>query len=512
MVILEGISNVMLIMCISIITTTITGSIGLLLVSKLQERLEKQGYFRILRELYKIVLIFFTIPIIPIISYIRYTLFPKTYILIAQSGDTLEVKFKPVIFVCTSISAIFSTIVGIIFVMGAFRTVIYSLNYIKELRKYTSQKNICDKNVQQIFDNCKAILNIKRNIPVYTSYRILSPMICGVIYPKIYLPEKNYDNDELETIFIHELVHYLHRDILIKYWIFFISNIHWFNPLTKNLITYMNDYCEKYCDIAAGLKLGMQKYLQQLLRIAQHTNKRKNIVAEDFIRAAVLLVNEECNLLKRARNVQHFVKIKKSGKYYISMILIAILLAVFNCASIYAVDIAVTNGYRIFTEKTNNCYSVAGDEEYRDYIKNIEEDYYKDILQSRKSEKSYILKNNKNMMASIYYDIKCTERKNGFQNCDDYLSYDVCFYISKENIAYPCLVTDLNVDLKIGIIEPNGNKRYIYDSDSRIKNVKDKFFVDQTGLYTIFCEINGASASALNKPGGLGSWIIKDLK
>ena len=204
----------MLIMCISIITTTITGSIGLLLVSKLQERLEKQGYFRILRELYKIVLIFFTIPIIPIISYIRYTLFPKTYILIAQSGDTLEVKFKPVIFVCTSISAIFSTIVGIIFVMGAFRTVIYSLNYIKELRKYTSQKNICDKNVQQIFDNCKAILNIKRNIPVYTSYRILSPMICGVIYPKIYLPEKNYDNDELETIFIHELVHYLHRDIL----------------------------------------------------------------------------------------------------------------------------------------------------------------------------------------------------------------------------------------------------------------------------------------------------------
>ncbi|MBS7240371.1 MAG: M56 family metallopeptidase, partial [Acetatifactor sp.] len=73
---------------------------------------------------------------------------------------------------------------------------------------------------------------IGRVLPVFTGKRVTSPMLIGVVHPKMVFPISmdQWKDEELELIVAHELTHYQNRDILLKWILTAVCCVNWFNP------------------------------------------------------------------------------------------------------------------------------------------------------------------------------------------------------------------------------------------------------------------------------------------
>ena len=87
--------------------------------------------------------------------------------------------------------------------------------------------------------------NIKEN--VYISDVISTPFVLGIIRPKIYLPQ-GLTEQQQNYVITHEKVHIKRGDHIIKLFAFFITCIHWFNPLVWLSFFLMEKDMEMSCD------------------------------------------------------------------------------------------------------------------------------------------------------------------------------------------------------------------------------------------------------------------------
>jgi len=77
---------------------------------------------------------------------------------------------------------------------------------------------------------------------------ISTSMLLGFFNPVILLPNKNFETDELELIFHHELIHYKRRDLYLKLLAVVATSLHWFNPMVYLMSNAMQADCEASCD------------------------------------------------------------------------------------------------------------------------------------------------------------------------------------------------------------------------------------------------------------------------
>lgn len=75
-----------------------------------------------------------------------------------------------------------------------------------------------------------------------------SPMLVGLVQPKILLPEGSYTEEMLQNILLHELVHFRRNDIIYKWFSVAVFSIQWFNPLTYVIRRELGRACELSCD------------------------------------------------------------------------------------------------------------------------------------------------------------------------------------------------------------------------------------------------------------------------
>jgi len=110
------------------------------------------------------------------------------------------------------------------------------------------------KNAVSIADNAmlqdvKSELGIKRKISVRMSPDIKSPLLCGVLFPVVYIPCMDISEKKLRMIFLHELTHYKRRDLIVKWFSIFVNAVHWFNPIAYILTANISEACEVSCDM-----------------------------------------------------------------------------------------------------------------------------------------------------------------------------------------------------------------------------------------------------------------------
>lgn len=96
---------------------------------------------------------------------------------------------------------------------------------------------------------------VKDNI--YETDQIDTPFVCGFLNPKIYIPIGMNDH-ELSYILLHEKIHIMRRDYLIKPFAFMLLIIHWFNPLMWLSYVLMSKDMEMSCDESVINKMGHQ--------------------------------------------------------------------------------------------------------------------------------------------------------------------------------------------------------------------------------------------------------------
>ena len=115
-------------------------------------------------------------------------------------------------------------------------------------------------------------MKIKRNIPVYSSAFLKSPVIVGLFNPRIYLPIRLisdfhvhaeghkgmpkgcFNATDMRYMLLHELQHYRHKDALASYLMNFFGVLYWCNPCVWYALKEMRNEREVACDTSV-LKL-----------------------------------------------------------------------------------------------------------------------------------------------------------------------------------------------------------------------------------------------------------------
>ncbi len=149
-----------------------------------------------------------------------------------------------------SLSDIAVTAACTIWFAGAFISGIGIIKgYMKTSRvvKRVSKRTL-DGRIIGIYESVCKTLSVKRGIDVCVSRHLRSPLLFGIVKPRIILPEREFTDAELEMIITHELVHYKHRDLWIALAASVVRCVHWFNPCAYLLGAAIAETRELCCD------------------------------------------------------------------------------------------------------------------------------------------------------------------------------------------------------------------------------------------------------------------------
>lgn len=124
-----------------------------------------------------------------------------------------------------------------------------------------------------VFERVKQELGIKRKIVLRKADDDESPMLTGLIFPVVYVPECVIGSDSaLVMVLRHELMHYKHYDLFFKQAALVVNALHWFNPFAYIATKEYGKACEYYCDMAVTEHLGdsdKKLYMNTILNLAQ---------------------------------------------------------------------------------------------------------------------------------------------------------------------------------------------------------------------------------------------------
>ncbi len=111
-----------------------------------------------------------------------------------------------------------------------------------------------------------------RRVPLlYRNPLASTPMLIGLFRPTIILPDREYTNEQLHAVLLHELTHLRRKDVLVKWLSVLVAAIHWFNPIVWLVRREIDRACELSCDEAVIRNLdtdGKQNYGETLLYVA----------------------------------------------------------------------------------------------------------------------------------------------------------------------------------------------------------------------------------------------------
>jgi len=170
--------------------------------------------------------------------------------------------------------------------------------------------------------------NLRGNVPVAACRSPLAqtPMLLGLLQPRIVLPETAITTRELECILRHELTHLRRRDLLYKWFTVAVTSVHWFNPLMPWLRKEISRCCELSCDegvIRAMDEEHKQLYGETLLALA---------AANALPRAvpATTLCEEKKQLRERLLGIKKY----KKATLLVALLSAVLALLVAGCAAV----------------------------------------------------------------------------------------------------------------------------------------------------------------------------------
>ena len=118
--------------------------------------------------------------------------------------------------------------------------------------------------VQQLYQRCLNDTGITKNVPIYSTAYLKSPVIVGFLKPCIYLPIHLIADDnetDIRYMLLHELQHYKHKDGIANYLMNLAGIIYWFNPLVRYALKEMRSDREIACDTSVLKLLKSEDYI-----------------------------------------------------------------------------------------------------------------------------------------------------------------------------------------------------------------------------------------------------------
>lgn len=193
-----------------------------------------------------------------------------------ESSTTLDFINDYAISVSSKTPSFLNILLLSLWLLGAFIMLLFvirSLTYILKIKK--SALPLQNMQVHNIFDKCLSELKIKRQISIYSTPFLKSPVTVGFICPKIYLPThliSNLNKADMRYMLLHELQHYRHKDALMNYFSILFGILYWFNPVVRFALKELRIECEIACDSSVLQILDpsdYEKYGNTLINFAE---------------------------------------------------------------------------------------------------------------------------------------------------------------------------------------------------------------------------------------------------
>lgn len=224
-----------------IILNTITGTVAYLLCKLLTRIAEKAGAIRVIYPMYRLVMIFYTIPFGWIYIYIKCNRVYGSY----GIGDSFF--GTPIIFWIIQIALI-------VWLIGMVCVIVRKLKDSYEERKAHELK--MKNNMPFRADEYRAMLsrmyphrNWKRT-QFCTNFLTRSPVVVGKFSPVIIILERKYSEFQIQVILMHEGMHIVRLDNLAKQISSVLIYINWFNPYLKSYTKELDEWADIACDIS----------------------------------------------------------------------------------------------------------------------------------------------------------------------------------------------------------------------------------------------------------------------
>ncbi len=160
-------------------------------------------------------------------------------------------------------------------------------------------------NIRQLFVSCLQECGITKEIPIFSTAFLRTPILVGFWKPRIYLPISilnDSSQEDLRLILIHELSHHNHKDNLINHFINLAGVLYWFHPFIRFAFKDMRSIQEMACDTAVLEALDASQRLEYgntLLRFAERN-------ALETFPAAASLINSKSQMKRRILHIVQY--------------------------------------------------------------------------------------------------------------------------------------------------------------------------------------------------------------
>ncbi len=196
-------------------------------------------------------------------------------------------------------------ILSAIWILGVFACMFYAIiGYGMFLGKYRkSLRPVTDDRIRE------AVSKTGIRIAVCQSRQITSPMLIGIVRPKLVIPsvQKQWTTVELELVVEHELCHYRKRDLLSKLLMTVVCCVNWMNPAVYLMRKQFYYDIELACDEAAlrGRDLEeRERYARMMLFFAGNRTARNNkpsVISSSFLADKVQIKGRIDNMFDQGR-------------------------------------------------------------------------------------------------------------------------------------------------------------------------------------------------------------------
>lgn len=206
------------------------------------------------------------------------------------------------------LSVEFLTILVIIFCFGScLRLALYFYKLVRYRHLLHQLDPLDDIRILRIFSDILEECHCTKQILIYQVPGLSSPAISGLIHPVILLPDREYSDQDLRFIFMHELNHYLHHDLWKIFFWELVVCIYWWNPLSYMIRRLIKDTAEYANDIRLTKdrdELTRTNYMLSLLNTSKQTHTFHTLPTLHFQEGTILNIEKRCDLISDSPKIR----------------------------------------------------------------------------------------------------------------------------------------------------------------------------------------------------------------
>lgn len=437
-----------------ILWTSLSGAIVSVVWFAIGRLLEKAGFLHITYILLKVAILFWVVPITYGVLLLRTMTYGDVHRSISPGFSITPTILQTATVFCAAWS-----------IGAAIGMAQYIVQRIK-ITRMMKHATFCSKEVEQQFaQRCAAEGSYARRVRVRQSYQIEITRVTGILHPIVVLPVERYSVEEWDVVFRHELTHVKHHDILFRNLTMLLCIIHFMNPFAWWLNRQMRKWSEYACDYEICCRNHkLKKYYDVILNMAE-----KSMNAQ-FL--SVQLLESESELQERMKHVMKCYKKKNKSKFVAGMLVACITLI--SGSSVYAVSAASVSA----DEQWKNATVV---ETKENTTQELDVEEATELIEMTETSRA------RNIQASLG-EVEVLSAKSGLYNFNWNVKAGKEIYspsfraTSSQSITVTGITSPATKYLKVGIIEPDGKRRYVSAKGS----FSHTFELTKTGYYKIY--------------------------